>query len=150
MTDTIRSTSSAESRISPARPLWFAPVCAVLGATSIWLVVAPLAGIELFVETGGTTTEVSAASVVIGSAVGGLGAVAIGWAARRWFPRPRRDFVVMTSGMLVLSLLSPATAATSMATALSLCAMHVVVGAVAIPLVAGRLPRHADATDTQQ
>lgn len=150
MTDTLRSTTSAESRTSPARPVWFVPACTVLGATAIWLVVAPLAGNELFVETGGTTTEVSAASVVVGSAIGGFGAVALGWAARRWFPRPRRDFVVMTIVMMVLSLLSPATAATSMVTALSLCAMHLVVGAVAIPLVAGRLPRIADATDAQE
>jgi hypothetical protein len=150
MTDTLRSTFSAEPRTDPAKPFWFAPACAVLGATAVWLVVVPAAGIELFVETGGTTTEVSAASVVVGSALGGLGAVALGWVARRWFPHPRRDFVVLTSGMLVLSLLSPAAAATSMATAWSLCAMHVVVGAVAISLVAGPLPGHADPTDTQE
>ncbi len=150
MTDTLRSTSAAESRTAAIRPVWFVPACAVLGATATWLVAAPLAGVELLVETGGTTTEVGAASVLVGSAIGGLGAVAIGSAARRWFPRPRRDFAVLTVAMMVLSLLSPATAATSTATALALCAMHVVVGAIAIPLVAGRLPRHAESTDTQE
>jgi hypothetical protein len=150
MTDTLRFTSSAESRTSPARPVWFVPACSVLGATVLWIMTAPLAGVELFVETGGTTTEVSAASVVVGSALGGLGAVALGWAAGRWLSRPRRGFVAMTSVMMVLSLFSPATAATSVATGLCLCAMHLVVGAVAIPLVAGRLPRHADVADTQE
>ena len=83
MIDTLRP-PLRPNRTSPARPIWFVPACAVLGAPAIWLVVAPLAGVELF-ETGGTTAEASAASVVVGSAIGGLGAVAHG--GPQWFQR---------------------------------------------------------------
>ncbi len=154
MTHTIHTTfepdtTSAHDRSAP-RPIWFAPAAAVLAATALWIVAAPLAGTDLVVDQGGTTIEVSPAAVVLGSAIGGLGALAVGWAARRWSARPRPHFVIATGVMCALSLASPVTAATSTATALWLCSMHLVVGAVAIPLVAARQPRRGDSGEAQE
>lgn len=148
MTDTI--TVERDSTRTTTRPIWYAPAAAVLAGTALWLLAAPLVGAELFVNQGGTIIEVSPASVVIGSAVGGLGAVAVGWAATRWSSRPRHRFVVATGLMLAFSLISPLTAATSTATALWLCSMHLAVGAVAIPLVAARLPQNVDSGQEQE
>ena len=142
-------TTPVHDRSTP-RPIWFAPAAAVLAATTLWIAAAPLAGTDLVVDQGGTTIEVSPASVVLGSAIGGLGALATGWAARRWSARPRLHFVIATGIMCALSLASPATAATSTATALWLCSMHLVVGAVAIPLVATRLPSRSDSGEAQE
>jgi Family of unknown function (DUF6069) len=150
MTDTLRSPISPDSTEAPTRPFWYIPAATTLAATALWLVAVPLAGVELFVDQGGTIIEVSPVSVVLGSAVGGFGTMAVGWAARRWFPRPRRHFVLTTGLMLAFSLISPVTAATTMTTALWLSSMHLVVGAIAIPVVAGRLPSRTDSDDPQE
>jgi hypothetical protein len=150
MNDTIRLAAEPDSASTSTRPVWFAPAFATLAATALWLVVVPLVGVDLFVDQGGTIIEVSPASVVLGSAVGGFGALAVGWFARRWSSRPRRHFVLATGLMMALSLISPVTAATTTTTALWLCSMHLVVGAIAIPLVAGRLPSRTDSGDPQE
>ena len=150
MTDTIRSPIPPGSTAAPARPFWYIPAATTLAATALWLVAVPLVGVELFVDQGGTIIEVSPVSVVLGSAVGGFGTMAVGWAARQWFPRPRRHFVLTTGLMLAFSLISPVTAATTMTTALWLSSMHLVVGAIAIPVVAGRLPSRTDSGDPQE
>ncbi|MFZ0142469.1 MAG: DUF6069 family protein, partial [Aeromicrobium sp.] len=67
-------------------------------------------------------------------------AMEVGWLVRRRSSSPRRHFLVATGLILALSLIGPATTAFSTATALWLCSMHLAVGAVAIPLMAGRLP----------
>lgn len=150
MTDTIRSPLSPDSTEDTRRPFWYAPAASALAATALWLVAVPLAGVELFVDQGGTIIEVNPVSVVLGSVVGGFGTMAVGWAARRWFPRPRRHFVLTTTLMLAFSLISPVTAATTTTTALWLCSMHIVVGAIAIPVVAGRLPSSTDSGNPQE
>ncbi|HWM73968.1 MAG TPA: DUF6069 family protein [Nocardioides sp.] len=140
MSGTARSTLSPGSRISPPRPVWLVPAASTAVAVAIWVVAAPLAGAELLVDSVVGPMEVDLASVVLGSAIGGFGAVAVGWLARRRSSSPRRHFLVATGLILALSLVGPATTALSAATALWLCSMHLAVGALAIPLVASRLP----------
>jgi len=140
MSGTARSTLSSGSRISTPRPVWHVPAASVAIALLLWIVAAPLTGAELLVDSVVGPMEVDLASVVLGSAVGGFGALAVGRLARRRSSSPRRHFLVATGLILALSLVGPATTALSTATALWLCAMHLAVGAVAILLVASRLP----------
>jgi hypothetical protein len=139
MSGTARSTLSPDSTIAP-RPAWHVQAASVAVAVVLWVVAAPLAGAELLVDSVIGPMEVDLASVVLGSAIGGFGAIAVGWLVRRRSSSPRRHFLVTTGLILALSLIGPATTAFSASTALWLCSMHLAVGAVAIPLMAGRLP----------
>ena len=139
MSGTARSTLSPDSTIAP-RPAWHVPAASVAVGVVLWIVAAPLAGAELLVDSVVGPMEVDLASVVLGSAIGGLGALGVGWLVRRRSSSPRRHFIVATGLILAVSLVGPATTAFSTATALWLCSMHLAVGAVAIPLVASRLP----------
>jgi hypothetical protein len=139
MSGTARSTLSPGSTNAVARPVWQVPAASVAVAVVLWIVAAPLAGAELLVDSVVGPMEVDLASVVLGSAIGGFGAVAVGWLARRRSSSPRRHFLVATGLILALSLIGPAATALSTTTAVWLCSMHLAVGAVAIPLVAGRL-----------
>jgi hypothetical protein len=139
MSGTARSTLSPDSTIAP-RPAWQVPAASVAVGVVLWIVAAPLAGAELLVNSVVGPMEVDLASVALGSAIGGFGALGVGWLVRRRSSSPRRHFIVATGLILTLSLIGPATTAFSTATALWLCSMHLAVGAVAIPLMAGRLP----------
>ena len=139
MSGTARSTLSPDSSIA-SRPAWHVPAASVAVGVVLWIVAAPLAGAELLVDSVVGPMEVDLASVVLGSAIGGFGALGVGWLVRRRSSSPRRHFIVATGLILALSLVGPATTAFSTATALWLCSMHLAVGAVAILLMAGRLP----------
>jgi len=145
MSRTARPTLSPDATISPSRPAWLVPAVSTAVAVAIWVVAVPLAGAELLVNSVVGKMEVDLPSVVLGGAIGGFGALAVGWAARRWTSRPHRAFLIATGLILPLSLIGPATAALSTSTALWLCSMHLAVGAVVISLVAGRVetPRGA-------
>ena len=140
MPGTARSTLSPDSTMASSRPFWHVPAASVAVAVVLWIVAAPLAGAELLVNSVVGPMEVDLASVVLGSAIGGLGAGAVGSLAGRRSSSPRRHFLVATGVILALSLIGPATTALATATALWLCSMHLAVGAVAIPLTARRLP----------
>ena len=144
MPGTVRFTSPPDATSHAQRSVWLAPAAATAVAVVLWVLAAPLSGVELLVDSVVGRMEVDLASVVLGSAIGGFGALAVGRAARRWSSRPRRSFLIATGLILPLSLIGPATTALSTATALWLCSMHLAVGSVAIPLVAGRLPSSAD------
>jgi hypothetical protein len=140
MSGTARSTGSTGSTVSPSRPAWVVLAASVAVAVAIWMVAAPLAGAALLVDSLVGRMEVDLPSVVLGSVIGGLGALAVGRIVRRLSSSPRRHFLVATGVILALSLIGPATTALSTTTAIWLCCMHLAVGAVAIPLAAGRLP----------
>ena len=140
MSGTARSTLSTGSTVSPSRPAWVVLAASVAVAVAIWMVAAPLAGADLLVDSLVGRMEVDLPSVALGSVIGGFGALAVGRIVRRLSSSPRRHFLVATGVILALSLIGPATTALTTATALWLCSMHLAVGAVAIPLAAGRLP----------
>ena len=141
MSGSARSTLSPDSTIASPRPVWHVPAASVAVGVVLWIVAAPLAGAELLVDSVVGPMEVDLASVVLGSAIGGFGAIGVGWLVRRRSSSPRRHFLVATGLILALSLIGPATTAISTATALWLCSMHLAVGAVAITLMASRLPK---------
>ncbi len=104
-------------------------LAAVLG----WVVLVPLAGVELVVAMGGEEREVSLVQVIVSSLVGGL----LGWGLleilERLSARPRRVFLVVCVVGLVLSFLSPIASGSTTATKLGLSLLHVLVAAVVVP-----------------
>jgi len=110
---------------------------ATLGALTVWVVADPLLGIDFSVTQSGTTTVVGPGSI-IGSA---LAASLLGWALlavlERYTPRARRAWVTSAVVVLLLSLVVPFIAGEIETGAqMSLLAMHLVVGAVLIPVYA--------------
>jgi Family of unknown function (DUF6069) len=99
-------------------------------ATGVWVVAARLAGVDLVVHSGSGTQTVTLASVlvvsVLASVVGGLSHRL----AERWVRGPR-VWTILAVTVLVLSLVGPAGAVTP-AAAMSLAAMHLVVGLLVI------------------
>lgn len=129
------STTTATT-VSAWVPALAGPTAAAVG----WVVLVPFGGVELTVDTGAGPTGVGVASVLLAGLVGGVGALAVGRLARRG-PRPRVLFLAATVTLLVVSLLVGPTAATTVGGGLGLGLLHLLVGAVVIPLAARRLPR---------
>jgi hypothetical protein len=114
-----------------------AAVLAALGAFLVWLIADPVAGVDFSVSRSGTTTVVGA-GMVIGMS---LGAALIGWAflalLERFTSRARTIWVGTAVVVLLLSLVMPFNSGEiDTAAQWSLLSMHVIVGAVLIPLYA--------------
>ncbi|MEI8409065.1 MULTISPECIES: DUF6069 family protein [unclassified Kribbella] len=110
---------------------------AAVGALLVWLVADPLLGVDFEVTRSGTTTVVGPGMVVFMA----LGAGLVGWAflalLERFTERARRVWVITASVVLLLSLVMPFNSGEIATDAkVSLLLMHVVVGAVLIPLYA--------------
>ena len=112
-------------------------VAAATGATfTVWAIAAPVAGVDLTVDTGSGATTVTAAAVVTATVIAGLAA----WASLALVERiTRRAAAVWTwtaCAVLLLSLLGPIGSAVGAGTTVALVAMHVAAGAVLIPILA--------------
>jgi Family of unknown function (DUF6069) len=105
----------------------------------IWLVQGPLTGVDLIVRTGNGFTSVGPAAVVIASLVAGLAGWALLALLERVTPRPRRAWRLVAAAVLLISILGPLTAATTLPAKGALVAMHAVVGVL---LIVG-LPRRS-------
>lgn len=112
-------------------------VLAAVGALLVWVIADPLLGIDFSVTRAGTTTVVGP-GMVVGMA---LGAGLVGWAflalLERFTSRARRAWVITALVVLLLSLVMPfSSGEIDPGAQWSLLLMHVVVGAVLIPLYA--------------
>lgn len=111
---------------------------AAVGALLVWLVADPLLGVDFDVTRSGTTTVVGPGMVITMA----LGAGLVGWAflalLERFAPSSaHRAWVITASVVLLLSLVMPFNSGEIAAGAkVSLLLMHLVVGAVLIPLYA--------------
>ncbi len=110
---------------------------AAVGAFLVWLVADPLLGVDSDVTRSGTTTVVGPGMVILMS----LGAGLAGWAflalLERFTAQARRVWVITASVVLLLSLAMPFNSGEIATDAkVSLLLMHLVVGAVLIPLYA--------------
>lgn len=110
-------------------------ILTVLGATVaavvVWLVAGPLAGVALNVNTG----EVGLASVVGASLVAGLAGWGLLALLERSAKKPRTVWTWIAVVFLVVSLAGPLTLAASGSAMIALACMHLVTGAVLIPLL---------------
>lgn len=110
---------------------------AAVGAFLVWLVADPLLGVDFDVTRSGTTTVVGPGMVILMA----LGAGLVGWAflalLERFTAKARRVWVITASVVLLLSLAMPFNSGEIATDAkVSLLLMHLVVGAVLIPLYA--------------
>ena len=136
MTTSVQPSRTAQNTVpSPWPPALAGAAAAGLG----WLALVPVGGAHLTVDTGSGPTSVRLVSAVLAGLVGGLGALGVGRAARR-LARPRAGFVLAALVLLAGSLVVGPPAATDVGSGLGLAGLHVLVGAVVIPLAARRLP----------
>jgi hypothetical protein len=132
------------STLAPARTDWRATrrtrLIAVFGAVLanlvVWAIAVPLAGIDLTVDTGAGRTEVGPAAVAVVTMLAGL----LGWTLLGLLQRrTRRAVPIWTAvavAVLVVSLAGPLGAATTTAAGVTLVGMHLMAGAIVIPLLA--------------
>lgn len=125
----------------PLRARAAAVVAAVAAALAVWVIAVPLLGVDLQVAPGsGEPQAVGVANVVVSGLVGGLAAWGSLAVLERLTTRPRRIWTVVAVAVLALSLMGPQ-AGTTAATTTTLVAMHLAVGAVLIPVLAGTTAR---------
>lgn len=116
---------------------------AVLTPVLIWLVAVPLLGAELLVpgRPADTTVELGLGAVLFISVL----SAAAGWALlavlERWWSRARTGWVIIAVLVLLLSFAPLLSGELSGTTRLVLGLMHLAVGAVLIPPLAGTSPR---------
>ncbi|NMH98323.1 hypothetical protein HF526_13520 [Pseudonocardia sp. K10HN5] len=124
----------------PAHPILrraLVVAAAPVAALAVWALAGPVAGVDLDVVAGGAIRSVGAAAVAGSALLAGLAGWALLALLERTVDRPRRIWTVVAVGLLVVSLLSPLSAALTLAAGIALAAMHLATGAVLIPLLAG-------------
>jgi hypothetical protein len=110
-------------------------ILTVLGATAaalvVWLVAGPLAGLDLNVSTG----EVGVGAVIATPLIAGLAGWGLLALLERTAKNPRRLWTTIAVVFLVISLAGPLTLAATVPAMIALACMHLVTGAVLIPLL---------------
>lgn len=117
---------------------------ATVAGLAVWLVSAPLLGIDLTVGAPPAAQTVTAVSVIIAAIVPGAIAWALPALLEHVSPRGRRIWLILGWAVLAVSLLGPVSMGAAGATLVSLLAMHLVVG---VTLIVGLTrPRRDDST----
>jgi hypothetical protein len=132
-THSIRATMCARTR------RWTSPLAtiAAAGATfTVWTIAHPVAGADLVVDTGSGPTTVTPAAVVLVTVVAGLAAWGLLAVLERFTRRAAALWSWIAGAVVVISLLGPIGAAAGAGATAALVAMHLVTGAVLIPLMA--------------
>ncbi|MEO8827763.1 DUF6069 family protein [Lapillicoccus sp.] len=132
---TIRPATDVRTSLRP----WRALLASVAAPVMVWLAVTRFSGTALLVASGKSTQEVGIVAVVLAALVGASGALLVAVLAQRRAVHPRRVFLAVTLPLLVVSLAGPLSQATTTGSALGLAALHLVVAATALPLLAHRL-----------
>lgn len=120
---------------------------AVLAATAssliAWVVMGPLAEVELVVPAGSAVRTVGADDVVLAAVLSGVAAVATTALVDRWARRPRRTWTVIATSVFALTLLGPIGSGAETGIVGALVALHSVVAIVLIPQLRRTLPAGA-------
>lgn len=113
---------------------------AVLAATAatftVWTIADPLAGVDLIADTGSGPTTVTPIAVVLMTLVAGLAAWALLAVLERLTPRAATIWTWIAGAVLLISLLGPVGSAVGAGSTVTLVVMHLVTGAILIPLMA--------------
>lgn len=112
---------------------------AVAAALVVWVVAAPVLRVDLAVPSGTQTMQIGVGLVIVNALVAALAGWALLALLERFTSRPRTVWTVVAVLTLLVSFNGPlvAAGAASTATKLTLAAMHLAVGAVLIPMLAG-------------
>jgi hypothetical protein len=111
-------------------------VGATAAALATWGLAVPVAGIELDVRVGGETSDVGVGEVAVTAALAALTAWATLVLLERWTANARKSWTILAALVLLASLAGPLGSAVGAGAALALIAMHVVVGAILIVMLA--------------
>jgi hypothetical protein len=134
------------ARLPRRRARTLAVVAAALSALAVWLVTDPLLGIDLTTPTGPGSQELQhlTPALVVGTslvvALAGWGLLAL---LERFTSRARTIWTAIAVLVALLSLIGPLSSIASAANGLALALMHLAVGAVLIPILAGTSPSPA-------
>jgi hypothetical protein len=118
-----------------------AVVAATAAATGAWIIVSPVAGIDLRVGSEPDIRTVGVGAVVTAALLAALTGCATLAALERWTARPRRNWLAVVAGGLVLSLAGPLFVAARASSAIGLVALHVVTAAALAAGLAGSADR---------
>jgi Family of unknown function (DUF6069) len=111
-----------------------AATAATIGA---WIIISPVAGVDLRVGSEPDIRTVGLGAVVTTVLFAALAGWVVLAALERWSTHPRRNWLAAVAAGLVLSLAGPLTAAAGTASALGLGALHVVTAATLAAVLAG-------------
>lgn len=135
-----RSTSAVRPAI-----LAVAVAGAALVTIAVWGIAQAVA--DLNVRLGSrSVSHVGVTSVLLVSVLAALAAIATRQVAQRTLARPGRMWTRAAAIVLVVSLAGPLSAGTTVATMLSLVAMHLAAAAILIAMLRPGLPRHREAS----
>ena len=112
-------------------------IVAAAGATfTVWTIAHSVAGADLVVDTGSGPTTVTLTAVVLVTVVAGLAAWGLLALIERFTRRAAVIWSWIAGAVLLISLLGPIGSAVGAGATAALVAMHLVTGAVLIPLMA--------------
>jgi hypothetical protein len=111
-------------------------VAAAAGTYTVWAIAHPLAGVDLVVDTGSGATTVTPIAVVLVTILVGLAAWGLLALVERLSRRPAAVWSAIAGAVLLISLVGPIGSAVGAGATAALVAMHLVTGAVLIPLMA--------------
>jgi hypothetical protein len=110
---------------------------AAAGATfTLWMIAHPIAGADLVVDTGSGPTTVTPTAAVLVTVVAGLAAWGLLALVERFSRRAAAIWSWIAGAVVLISLLGPLGSAVGAGATAALVAMHLVTGAVLIPLMA--------------
>jgi hypothetical protein len=141
MTDSLRPARETASGIDPRRRRRRragAVVAASVLAALAWFVAVVVVGVDLTVDQGSAAMTIGIAAVVIVPLLAGGAAWALLAILERRARRGRLVWAVIAWTVLAVSLLGPASMATSIGAMVSLIVMHLVVGTTLILGLGGR------------
>jgi hypothetical protein len=127
---------AAECARKRRRTRGLAIVAAAAATFTVWTIAHPVAGADLIVDTGSGPTTVTPVAVVLTTLVAGLAAWALLALAERFTRRAAEIWSGIAGVVLLISLPGPIGSAVGGGATAALIAMHLVTGAVLIPLMA--------------
>ena len=129
---------SAECVRKRRRTRALAVVAAAAATFVVWTVAVPIAGVDLVVDSGSGSTTVTPVAVVLVTVLAGLAAWGLLALLERFTRRGTTIWSWTAAAVLLVSLLGPIGSADGGGATAALLAMHLVTGAVLIPIMAVR------------
>jgi hypothetical protein len=120
-------------------------VLAYIGCSIVWLIADPIGGASMKVEAmGGDIQHINLLGLVTSVLSYGIVAWIVLMLIERFAPAPRKTWLAVSVVVLILTLFTAWAGGESDGTSITLIIMHLVAGAVIIPIFAGTLKERRD------
>jgi len=133
--DRIPAMTEAECVRKRRRTRGLAIVAAAAATFTVWTIAHQIAGADLVVDTGSGETTVTAGAVLLVTVAVGLAAWGALALVERFTRRAATVWSAIAAAVLLISLLGPIGSAAGAGATAALVAMHLVTGAVLIPIM---------------